>query len=52
MLYLKGIALAYKVYLHKELGVSENLLIIAKQAINIFSTLGADEDIKKLQGIL
>ena len=52
LLYIKGTVLAYTVYLNKELGSSENLLLLAEKAINIFSALGADEDIKKLREIL
>jgi len=52
LLYIKGTVLAYTVYLNKELGSSENLLLLAEKAINIFTALGADEDIKKLREIL
>lgn len=51
-LYMKGTALAYIIHLNKELGISENLLPLTEKALQIFSALGANEDMKKLRGIL
>lgn len=52
LLYINGTVLAYIVYLNKELGIPENLELLAEKAFDIFSALGADEDIKKLREIL